>query len=88
MSKKRATVEGEDTRDPEAPNEGSPAPEPEHYTIGTWNGLTQYRCRHCPFDTLEGEGAIEAHYADRHGPPPPPPSPSRPPLVDRFGNRL
>lgn len=62
-------------------------PEPEHYSVGSWNGMVQYRCRLCAFDTLERE-AIDRHHRERHAPPPPPPAPSRPPLFDRFGNPL
>lgn len=37
------------------------------YLLGTWHGLTQYRCRECPFDALEEETIIEhsaAHWVE------------------------
>lgn len=61
-------------------------PEPS-YTIGCWNGLDNYQCRHCPYSTLDLE-EIERHQQQRHGPPPPPPVVAHPTLVDRFGNPL
>ena len=29
------------------------------YLLGTWHGMTQYRCPQCPFDALEEEAIIE-----------------------------
>lgn len=63
------------------------ATEPEHYSVGSWNGMVQYRCRLCAFDALD-RGTIDRHHRERHAPPPPPPAPSRPRLLDRFGNPL
>lgn len=54
------------------------------YTIGEWKGLPNYKCRHCPFSTLD-EAEIREHVLKRHAPRPP----QRrvvPELVDRFGN--
>jgi hypothetical protein len=38
-----------------------------HYTIGTWSGLPNYSCTHCPFSTL-GEAEMLQHIIDRHLP--------------------
>jgi len=35
------------------------------YQIGQWKGLTQYKCLHCPFDSLEMDDAIR-HYLLKH----------------------
>lgn len=43
------------------------------YTVGKWQGYTQWQCRLCPWDTLEGEEAIWEHIQARHAPPPAPP---------------
>jgi hypothetical protein len=50
------------------------------YSVGAWKGITQYRCKRCPFDTLN-LADMQAHINARHAP-----IPSR--LVDRFGNQL
>ena len=44
------------------------------YTVGTWAGLTQWRCSQCPWDTLESEKAMIAHWRQSHAPPPPVPT--------------
>lgn len=36
------------------------------WTEGSWAGLTQYRCRHCRYETLEPTD-IEAHVRQAHG---------------------
>lgn len=46
------------------PNE--PAVQAEHYQIGVWSGIPQYRCTLCAFDTLE-KPAMLAHLYDAHG---------------------
>lgn len=56
------------------------------YTMGTWNGLDQWKCRYCRWDTLEGEAAVMAHYQGAHAPKPPRTRVVALPLVDRFGN--
>lgn len=54
------------------------------FTVGAWNGLTQWRCRFCAWDTLEGEGEAMDHFIARHATPvAPTPSPIL--RVDRFG---
>lgn len=43
--------------------DGAPEGEPElPYRLGTWHGMTQYRCPQCPFDALE-ETTILEHIA-------------------------
>ena len=37
------------------------------WVVGMWGGFTQWRCRLCPWDTLEGEDAMLEHVAARHG---------------------
>lgn len=41
------------------------------YAMGEWNGKPQWRCKLCPWDTLEGEAAMLDHMATRHKPPAP-----------------
>lgn len=36
------------------------------FILGTWEGLTQWRCRFCAWDTLEGEAKALEHYISRH----------------------
>jgi len=43
--------------------------EEELYEVGEWKGMRQWRCRLCPWDTLDGEGAMLAHLAAQHFPP-------------------
>ncbi len=78
MAKKR-----EFTEQPES--SAAPSEKMEPYLLGQWNGLTQYRCPHCPFDSLD-EGELLAHLA-QHAPPEPPRVVSER-LVDRYGNPL
>jgi len=42
------------------------------FTKGKWQNFDQWRCRLCPFDTLEGEDEFWLHYAQKHGPQPEP----------------
>ena len=35
--------------------------------LGNWRGVVQYRCRLCPFDTLDRQRFIE-HFAAMHPP--------------------
>lgn len=39
------------------------------YTVGTWAGLPNYECRHCPFATLD-EAEMLSHCIARHAPKP------------------
>lgn len=48
-----------------------------HYTIGTWSGLPNYSCAHCPFSTLD-EIEMIAHVLERHTPKPEQPEPEPP----------
>lgn len=79
MAKKREPTE--QLENSVAPPAGDTAP----YLLGQWNGLTQYRCPHCPFDSLD-ESELLAHLA-QHSPPEPPRIVSEQ-LVDRYGNPL
>jgi len=36
------------------------------YIVGRWQNFLQYRCGHCPYDTLEAE-QMEAHLLQEHG---------------------
>lgn len=58
------------------------------FTMGSWKGLPQWRCVLCPWDTLDGEAAMLAHYQANHAPPPPPPAPVLIQAYDRFGNPI
>ncbi len=89
MSKKREPEEAEvqPAAETPAPEEADVSAKPEHYDVGTWNGLPHYACRYCPFDSLDEED-IRTHYIERHGPPPPPTAPPVPKLYDRFNNPL
>jgi hypothetical protein len=57
------------------------------WTMGTWKGLPQWRCRLCPWDTLKGEAEMRKHIEEAH-------LQKRPrrtvvlPLVDRYGNLI
>lgn len=42
------------------------------YTVGWWKGFRQWRCKLCPWDTLESEAAMLEHIAAVHKPPPSP----------------
>ena len=74
----------------ESPTEATPVPvQPseevavsvadDRYTQGRWTGIAQISCVRCPWDTLEGLDAFDAHWDERHAPPrplpPPPPTP-------------
>ena len=66
-----------------------PAADARPWTVGSWNGLPQHLCRLCPFDTLEGEAVIRAHYRERHGSPPPePPRRVVSQILDRWGEPI
>lgn len=69
------TTEGASLAVVETPMEDRVEPEPWlPYRLGQWGGLTQWACRLCPWDTLEGEAAMMEHLAARHAPPAPPPA--------------
>ena len=48
--------------------DGSGAP----FVLNKWNGLTQWRCRFCAWDTLDGEAEAMDHYITQHAAPTPP----------------
>jgi len=78
MSKKKSVAE---SRPKEKKEEiQRPAEENLPYTVGSWKGIEQYRCKKCPFDTLNLVD-MQAHISKRHAPPPGQ-------IVDRFGNKL
>lgn len=60
---------------PEALSEETSAPqqgdEELPYTVGWWKGFRQWRCKQCPWDTLESEAAMLEHIATVHAPPKP-----------------
>ena len=62
------------------------AAEPEPWTVAAWGEFPQWRCTLCPFDTLDGEAAMRAHYAAVHAPPPPAAPAPTVLRADRFGN--
>ena len=65
-----------------------PEPQPPYY-IGTWNGLTQWRCAQCQFDTLDGEDEIIQHIIQAHTVrATPPASGLNIVMTDRFGNPI
>ncbi|MGE5553297.1 MAG: hypothetical protein ACM3XZ_05160 [Betaproteobacteria bacterium] len=66
--------------------EDSQPAEERQYDLGQWNGLPQYRCRLCPFDTLD-EAAMKRHIEERHTVRPAT-VPVEVPLLDRFGNPI
>lgn len=63
-------------------------PEEEIFTLGVWGEFKQWRCRFCPWDTLEGEAAMREHFQAVHAPPPEPPQVSMIVRADRFGNEV
>jgi len=62
--------------------------ENEFFTLGEWNGMTQWKCRFCPWDTLEGEVELMKHYIERHAPSLPPEPPKTILQADRWGNPI
>lgn len=66
-----------------------PAPaaaEPALWTLGAWGEFVQWQCVLCPWDTLDGEEAMRAHYVTVHAPPPPAAPAPTVLRADRFGN--
>ena len=37
-----------------------------HYYLTRWHGMDNYQCKYCPFSTLDGEAALNAHVIDKH----------------------
>jgi hypothetical protein len=68
--------------------QSDPAPENPYFTMGRWNGLPQWKCTQCPWDTLDGEATLMEHYAERHAPPPEPAKPTIIQTFDRWGNEV
>lgn len=68
----------------------APAPQvsDQPYDIGQWKGIPQHRCKLCPFDTLDGEGAFWIHYAEAHTQPSPETPTSTIFIADRYGNEV
>lgn len=67
-----ATVDAApENQPPESEGATSPATGTEHYTIGSWGGIEQFRCNDCAFDSLNLE-RTEEHWRKVHAPPPPP----------------
>lgn len=56
------------------------------WTMGQWSEFSQWSCVFCPFDTLDGEEAILAHYLAEHAPPAPVVAPPMIQVYDRYGN--
>lgn len=71
MARKRAApVPNLGNAEPQIPDLGTITSEPPielPYIEGLWSGLPQWRCRLCPWDTLEGEDVMWEHIAARHG---------------------
>jgi len=36
------------------------------WTEGTWKGNPRWQCALCPWDTLDGEAAMQAHFEAAH----------------------
>ena len=53
------------------------------FTLGSWRGMTQWRCSACAFDTLNGESEIFKHYFERHVAKPA----EKPALIQSFDKR-
>ena len=56
------------------------------WTMGQWGDYPQWRCAACPFDTLDGEEAMQAHWQAEHAPPAPVVAPPTIQIYDRWGN--
>jgi len=60
------------TQDSPSPQPSPPEGEGEEkvlYEVGEWKGMTQWRCKLCAWDTLDGEEAILTHLVAKHFPP-------------------
>lgn len=58
------------------------------YILGRWGGYTQWKCRYCPWDTLEGEQALIDHFTVTHNQPAENQHSSILLVADRFGNPI
>ena len=56
------------------------------WTMGRWGDMPQWRCAFCPFDTLDGEAVMLAHWQAEHAPPAPVVAPPIIQVYDRWGN--
>ncbi len=63
-------------------------PEELPFVLGKWQDLDQWRCKLCPFDTLEGEDAYWLHFARQHAAAPEPEPAPEVQQYDRFGNPI
>jgi len=91
MAKKQEDPGGEkNTEDSQAAKVSAAAParktEEPGFEIGQWRGMKQWRCRHCAFDTLDGEAAMRQHLM-AHAPPSEPVG-SVVPMYNRQGHRI
>lgn len=60
---------------------------PQPFDLGQWGGHPQWRCRLCPFDTLDGEEEYWRHYYQVHAQPGPQQIRSIF-VADRYGNEV
>ena len=58
------------------------------FELGKWQSFDQWRCKLCPYDTLEGEDAYWLHYARAHAAAPEPEPAPAVQQYDRFGNPI
>lgn len=90
MAKRKKTIDIKEPGIPPTAQEDdifSKARHPEtDYTLGTWAGKVQYRCRRCAFDTLDW-ARMQAHLLE-HSPQPPAPAPSPILVADKRGNEV
>jgi hypothetical protein len=72
MATKRAADEADEIEINETQGAVVMAPEPavdpeqQPFVLRTWNGLPQWRCRFCAWDTLKGEATALVHFINRH----------------------
>lgn len=55
------------------------------FEVLTWNQMPMWRCRCCPYDTVESEATIVEHYQREHVVAAPAPT-VHIPVYDRWGN--
>jgi hypothetical protein len=60
-----------------------------HYEMGEWKELPLWKCKHCDFNTLNGEEVMSEHLRADHFPPSVMPAP-KPRIVEysRFGKEM
>lgn len=72
MAKKRTELEEPEELveqvEPEKPEEKAAPVEDLPYELHKWKEFTQWQCKLCPYDTLEGESVFWLHYATVHAP--------------------